>query len=165
MQAQCCGTLHDALCVCLQAKQSAAEAARRAQGEAVAARKHAESLARQWREAGLEALDKLEAAAKEALDKVRQARMRMRKCGVGFGLGSMFWLITLNASLKALHDRIPCMADPRVLQQDQSLHDTVLCSLWAMDGLCKVCRGPSISTQRPPLLQVLSSRAAFARHY
>ena len=37
----------------------------------MAARKHAESLARQWRESGLEALDKLEVAAKEALDKVR----------------------------------------------------------------------------------------------
>ena len=38
----------------------------------MAARKHAQSLTRQWREAGLEALDKVEAAAKEALDKVRQ---------------------------------------------------------------------------------------------
>lgn len=78
-----------ASCVsCLQAKQSAAEAARRAQGEAVAARKHAEHLTRQWREAGLEALDKMQAAAKEALDKVRpRAWCRHNPLGLGLGMG------------------------------------------------------------------------------
>ena len=70
-QAVLCRTCMMICVMSMQAKQSAEEVVRRAQGEAAAAREHAKRLAKQWREAGFEALDKTQAAAKEALEKVR----------------------------------------------------------------------------------------------
>ena len=55
---------------CGQAKHAAEEAAKRAQDEAAAARKKAESLALKVKDVGWESLEKAEAAVKEALDKV-----------------------------------------------------------------------------------------------
>ena len=41
---------------------------------------------------------------------------------------------------------------PPVSLSIKSLHDTVLlCRQW-VDGLCDLCRGPSTSTQKLPLL-------------
>jgi len=55
----------------LQAKRTAEEALRRAQGEATAARQHAEKLASDVHAAFWEALDRLEDAAAAALEKAR----------------------------------------------------------------------------------------------